>query len=117
MAEIILHHYDRSPFSEKVRLVFGLKSVRWRSVQIPRWMPKPDLMPLTGGYRKTPVMQIGADIFCDTRAILREIERRFPSPPLYHAGGGELLAAWADTLLFTNAVGIVFGTFADNFPA
>ncbi len=116
MAEIIFHHYDRSPFSEKVRLVFGLKGIAWRSVQIPRWMPKPDLMPLTGGYRKTPVMQIGADIYCDTRCILREIDRRFPKPGLYGAGGGDLIAAWADSTLFANAVGIVFGTFADQFP-
>ncbi|HKW53019.1 MAG TPA: glutathione S-transferase family protein, partial [Stellaceae bacterium] len=117
MAEIILHHYDRSPFSEKVRLVFGLKGVSWRSVEIPRWMPKPDLMPLTGGYRKTPVMQIGADIYCDTRCILREVERRYPAPALYGAGGGDLVAAWADSTLFINAVGVVFGTFADRFPA
>lgn len=117
MAEIILHHYDRSPFAEKVRSVLGLKGAQWRSVQIPRWMPKPDLMPLTGGYRKTPVMQIGADIFCDTRLIIREIDRRLPNPPLYGAGGGDLIAQWADSTLFTNAVGVVFGTFADNFPA
>lgn len=23
-------------------------------------------MPLTGGYRRTPVMQIGADVYCDS---------------------------------------------------
>jgi glutathione S-transferase len=117
MAEIILHHYQRSPFSEKVRLVFGLKTMAWRSVTIPSWMPKPDLMPLTGGYRKTPVLQIGADIYCDTRIILREIERRCPSPPIFGAGGGELIAAWADTALFSDAVGVVLGTYADQLPA
>jgi glutathione S-transferase len=117
MVEIILHHYDRSPYSEKVRLVFGRKGIAWRSVQIPRWLPKPDLVPLTGGYRKTPVMQIGADIYCDTRCILREIERRFPQPALYGAGGGELIGAWVDGMLFTNAVGVVFGTNADHFPS
>ena len=117
MAEIILHHYDRSPFAEKVRSVLGLKGAHWRSVQIPRWMPKPDLMPLTGGYRKTPVMQVGADIFCDTRLIIRELDRRFLNPPLYGAGGGDLIAQWADFTLFSNAVGVVFGTFADNVPA
>ena len=41
-------------------------------------MPKPDLMPLTGGYRKTPVLQIGADIYCDTQLIMLELERRAP---------------------------------------
>jgi glutathione S-transferase len=114
MSEIILHHYDRSPFAEKVRLVFGLKKVSWRAVDIPIYMPKPDLIPLTGGYRRTPVMQIGADVFCDTRLILREIDRRFPMPPLYRPGGGGLIAAWADSALFVNAVGVVFGTFADH---
>ena len=64
---IILHHFDQSPFSEKIRLIFGLKSIAWRSVRISRIMPRPDLMPLTGGYRRTPVMQIGADIYCDTQ--------------------------------------------------
>jgi len=116
VADIILHQYDRSPFSEKVRLAFGLKGIGWQAVEIPAWMPKPDLTALTGGYRKTPVMQIGADIYCDTRIILREIDRRFPKPALYGPGGGELLAAWADSALFINAVGVAFGSVADSFP-
>ena len=59
---IILHHFEKSPFSEKVRVVFGLKKIAWTSVLIPRIMPRPDLMPMTGGYRRTPTLQIGADI-------------------------------------------------------
>ena len=35
MAEIILHHYPLSPYSEKIRLALGLKSVPWKSVEIP----------------------------------------------------------------------------------
>ncbi|MDH3509928.1 MAG: glutathione S-transferase N-terminal domain-containing protein, partial [Gammaproteobacteria bacterium] len=66
MTDIILHHFDLSPFAEKIRLALGFKNLSWRSVQIPLIMPKPDLTALTGGYRKTPVMQIGADIYCDT---------------------------------------------------
>src|SRR5260370_28022092 len=77
---IILHHFDQSPFSEKIRLIFGLKNIAWTSVRISRIMPRPDLMPLTGGYRRTPVMQIGADIYCDTQCIMRELERRFSAP-------------------------------------
>src|SRR6185369_1531695 len=75
MAELILHHYDISPYAEKVRLIMGLKRLAWRSVQIPVVMPKPDLTALTGGYRLTPVLQIGADIYCDTRTIARRLER------------------------------------------
>ena len=73
---IILHQFDRSPYSEKLRLAFRMKNLGWSSVEIPSIMPKPDLMPLTGGYRRTPVMQIGADIFCDTSIMLIELEKR-----------------------------------------
>ena len=54
MSDLILHHFDLSPFAEKVRLMLGLKQLSWRSVEIPMVMPKPDLIALTGGYRKTP---------------------------------------------------------------
>ena len=59
---IILHHFEKSPFSEKVRVVFGLKQISWTSVIVSRTMPRPDLMPITGGYRRTPTLQIGADV-------------------------------------------------------
>jgi glutathione S-transferase len=112
VSEIILHHYPTSPFAEKVRVALGIKGLAWRSVIIPMIMPKPDLMPLTGGYRKTPVMQVGADIYCDTQCILRELERRFPEPSLYHgtdAGTAHALAFWSERSVFSPAVGIVFG--------
>jgi hypothetical protein len=71
MADIILHHYATSPFSEKVRLVLGYKKLAWKSVHIPSIMPKPDVLALTGGYRRTPFMQIGSDIYCDSAPDLR----------------------------------------------
>ena len=86
MSEIILHHYPQSPVAEKVRLGLGVKGLTWRSVEIPRIPPKPDLMPLTGGYRRTPVMQVGADIYCDSQCILRELERRHPAPTFFPGG-------------------------------
>src|SRR6201992_2048670 len=100
--EIILHHYPTSPFSEKVRVAFGIKQLSWRSVEQPVIMPKPDLIPLTGGYRKIPVMQIGADIYCDSQIILRELERRFPTPSLApgNKGAGYALGFWAARQLF-----------------
>jgi glutathione S-transferase len=119
MSEIILHHYPTSPYAEKVRLAFGLKGVSWRSVYIPMIMPKPELMPLTGGYRRTPVMQIGADIYCDTLCILREVERRFPAPSFYPNGNRGLAHAvtwWAEKSLFDTAVGVAFGEMGDQLP-
>jgi glutathione S-transferase len=116
---IILHHFDESPFSEKVRLVFGLKNMAWSSVRISRIMPRPDLMPMTGGYRRTPVLQIGADIYCDTQAILRELERRFPEPTLFPAGFEGVASAtamWTDRTFFQSTVNLVFGSLADKVP-
>src|SRR5260370_6575883 len=81
--ELILHHYDFSSFSEKVRLVLGMKGIEWRSVSIPSTLPKPDYMPLTGGYRRAPALQIGADIYCDSVRIIAELEERFPEPSIY----------------------------------
>jgi glutathione S-transferase len=118
MSDIILHHYPASPFSEKIRVAFGIKKLAWRSVEIPNMMPKPDLVPLTGGYRKTPVMQIGADIFCDTQIILRELDRRFPSPSLFPYGRGlpYALAFWSDRLFFMPSVGVVFAEIGHMVP-
>ena len=99
MIEPILHHFDWSPYAEKIRVLFGLKRLAWRSVQVPMVMPKPDLTALTGGYRKTPVLQVGADVYCDTSCIARELERRYPSPTLFPEGGAGLayaLATWAE---------------------
>lgn len=116
---VILHHFDESPFSEKIRLVFGVKSIAWSSVRISRIMPRPDLMPMTGGYRRTPVMQIGADIYCDTQCIVRELERRFPVPTLFPGGNEGLASAsamWTDKSFFQNTVNLVFGSLADKVP-
>ena len=107
MNDLILHHYPTSPFSEKVRLVFGLKKMRWQSVFVPAIMPKPDVVALTGGYRRTPFMQIGADIYCDSALMCRVIDRLVPTPPLYpaeSAGIAEIVAQWADSSLFWTAV-------------
>ena len=111
MDELILHHFDLSPFAEKARVMLGIKSAVWRSVQIPMIMPKPDLMPLTGGYRKTPVLQIGADVYCDTRRIALELERRCPEPTLFPAGRGleMALAAWSDRAFFEPGAGLSMG--------
>jgi glutathione S-transferase len=117
--DLILHHYPRSPFAEKVRVAFGVKGLRWRSVEQPRMAPKPQLVPLTGGYRRIPVLQIGADIYCDTRLILAELERRFPEPSLYPPrarGRADMIAGWADRDLFATSLGLVFGLNGDRFP-
>lgn len=66
----ILHHYEASPYAEKIRLMFGRSSLAWQSLLSPVQPPRPNLDPLTGGgYRRIPVLQIGADIYCDSALI------------------------------------------------
>ncbi|HEX8818582.1 MAG TPA: glutathione S-transferase family protein [Archangium sp.] len=111
MSQLILHHYPRSPFSEKVRTLLGFKGLRWTSVIIPAIMPKPDVIALTGGYRKTPLLQIGADIYCDTALIADVLERLAPTPTLYpaeSAGLARIQAQWADSTLFWTAIAYSF---------
>jgi glutathione S-transferase len=120
MHPLILHHYDMSPYAEKIRLVFGLKGLPWRSVQIPIVMPKPDLVELTGGYRRTPTLQVGADVYCDTKVIARALERIAPEPSLYPPRSEAILpgvSRWAETsfmMVVTILLGIG-GTFDESF--
>lgn len=108
MTDLILHHYPTSPFSEKVRLILGYKQLAWHSVLIPRIMPKPDVLALTGGYRRTPLLQIGADVYCDTALICDVLEHHQPAPTLYpehQKGVARVVAQWADSTLFWAAMG------------
>ena len=108
MADLILHHYATSPFSEKLRLILGYKKMAWKSVIIPNILPKPDVIALTGGYRRTPVLQIGADIYCDTALICDVLEHLAPLPSIYPEPGkglARVVAQWADSSLFWAAMG------------
>ena len=117
--DLILHHYDLSPFGEKVRLALGHKGLAWKSVEIPIWPPKPDFMPLTAGYRRAPALQIGADIYCDTLLILRELDRRFPEPTLYpgaQTGLASILSVWVDAATFMPAATLTTSIIGDGVP-
>jgi glutathione S-transferase len=107
MPDLILHHYPSSPFSEKIRLALGFKQQGWKSVVIPPIMPKPDALALTGGYRRAPFLQVGADIYCDSALICDVLEHVQPEPTLYppHLKGvARVFAQWADSTLFWAAM-------------
>ena len=106
---IYLHHYPPSLFSEKIRLMLGYLGLPWRSVIIPSIMPRPLLMPLSGGYRKTPVLQIGANVYCDSRIIARGLARHAGDTTLYaHGFAAHRVADWADSHLFSVTVALNF---------
>lgn len=107
----ILHHYPVSPFAEKARLMLGFKRLAWKSVRIPEIMPKPDVVALTGGYRRTPILQVGADVYCDTALIARVLEELAPAPSFFPHGDTyavQAAAQFADSTLFWNTVPVGF---------
>jgi glutathione S-transferase len=119
MAELILHHYDNSPFSEKVKKVLAHKNVPWCAVEQPTIMPKPQLVPLTGGYRRIPVLQIGADVYCDSQLIVRAIEHLHPTPTIYPGGSEGICHAlnlWADRIFFVATVPVLFALIGAQVP-
>jgi glutathione S-transferase len=107
--DIYLHHYPASLFSEKVRLLLGYLKLPWHSVETSNIMPRPLLMPLTGGYRKTPSLQIGANVYCDTAVIARGLVRHTGNTELFNPGFNALrVAEWADSQLFRITVALNF---------
>jgi glutathione S-transferase len=119
MSEIIIHHYPQSPVSEKIRKAMGLKKLSWRSAEQSRFPDRPELFAMTGGYRRLPVLQIGADLYCDTQCIFRELERRVPSPSFFPNGERGLpfaLSRWTDNIMFDLAMRVSFAPIAATLP-
>lgn len=115
MSQLIFHHYPPSPVAEKVRIAFGMKQLAWQSVEIPRLPPKPLLMPLTGGYRRTPVAQIGADIYGDSQNIFRMLDEETQGPKLV-TGLSMALASWSESVMFALALRVVLTNSMDSAP-
>jgi len=118
-SDIILHHYPQSPVAEKVRVVLGIKNLEWRSVNIPRLPPKPNLVELTGGYRLTPVMQIGADMYCDSPCIIRAIDQLYPTARFIGDAYKGLvwgMGRWSDSILFKSSIAVVLGDAGLDLP-
>ena len=119
MTDLILHHYPQSPVAQKIRFSLGIAAANWHSVEIPRLPPKPLLMPLTANYRRVPVLQIGADIHCDSQNIIRAMasvghaEALFPDGCV---GQAMALAGWVETAMFNLAVQIVITSAIDTAP-
>lgn len=102
-----------------MRAALGLKGLAWRSVEIAGLPPRPLLTPLTGGYRRAPVLQIGADIYCDTNIILPALERLFPQPPLYPDGcegvARGLAFAW-ERAMWIPTIGVLTHFIGEHIP-
>jgi glutathione S-transferase len=65
-------------------------------------------------------LQVGADIYCDTALIVRELERRFPSPSLFPvalAAIADAITYWAENRLFRPVSLYVSGSNLEHLPA
>lgn len=95
----VLYHYPMSPYSEKLRLAMGLLGMTWSSIQVPPQPPRDALDQFLGGYRRIPVLQMGAHFYCDTRLAFES---------LYHDDAAvtdleadeEVLRDWAEREIF-----------------
>lgn len=120
---MILYNYGFSNYSEKIRLLLGYKGISWESVEVPSHGPKPDFTHLTGGYRRVPALQIGADVYCDTRLIAEVLESLFPNPTIYPGACTartkaqcETIIYWAENSLMRPLALYVTGLHANKFP-
>jgi glutathione S-transferase len=107
MSQLILHQYEMSPFSEKMRRILAWKQLDWTAVRAPAMMPKPDLVALSGGYRKVPILQVGNHVYCDSTRIADYLEELQPRRTLYPTPLARSLAEWADTALFESTMPMV----------
>ena len=116
---LILHQYDISPFSQKAQKMMGLKGLSWQSVEMPMIAPKPDVEALTGGYRGTPVLQIGGDVYVDNWMIARALDHVSPKTPLINARGplhDGAIYAWSERL-FTPLLHSALAAYKDQWDA
>ena len=105
----ILYHYPMSPFSEKLRLLLGRLNLQWGSVDVSAQPPRPGLDELVKGYRRIPVLQIGADVFCDTRIAYDALMALVPRNQMC-----EFSTAFAESRLIEFAEGPVFFSAISN---
>ena len=87
-----------------MRLLAGYLGVSWQSVEVPIQPPRDQLAILAGGYRRIPVMQCGADIFCDTAVICDEVISRSDRDLASCSEAASALAMRAETDVFFAAI-------------
>jgi glutathione S-transferase len=103
MSDWLLHHYAASPYAEKARLMLGHKRLAWGSIEVPMVPPRPVLQRVLGGFRRIPVLQRGADFFCDTRLLPHVLDSVHVEQPLLPPHGHALsllIAQWAEPRVF-----------------
>lgn len=81
--QIILHRAFGSVYAQKTMCVLGYAGANWHSVMTSEGLPRPVLETLVGSFaRRPPVLQIGADLYCDTDMIMMALSKQLNQPDL-----------------------------------
>jgi hypothetical protein len=69
--KIIFHHTKGSPYAEKIRTILSYLNLDWYAVEASCSTPdREDQKNLVQAYStRIPILQIGSDVYCDTRVI------------------------------------------------
>jgi glutathione S-transferase len=90
MPRPVLWHLPISHYNEKVRWALAYKGIEHVRRVVPPPLHSVAAFALTRGREATtPVMRIDGRVVGDSTAIIAELERRFPEPPLYPADEAE----------------------------
>ncbi len=93
--QLILHRSLKSPYAQKAMLLMGYLDQSYLSVVAPKGVPRPIQEKLVGNYaRRIPILQIGADMYCDTELIMRVLARRTGSTSLLSYPSQSDAEAW-----------------------
>ncbi len=100
---IRVHQLEISPFCDKVRRVLAYKGLDAEIINVP--MGELGKLKKLSPIGKVPVVEIGSDVLVDSSDICRELDARFPSPPLFPDAPAQralvdILEDWADESLY-----------------
>jgi len=116
---LILFHYPFSPYARRIVFYLHLRQIPYAQCLVPSIMPRAPLNTLNIAYRRIPLLSIGADIYCDTRIILAQLETmEFAGalPPLGGKSGEHKAVEWllrrytVDAGIFVRAASLIPGS-------
>lgn len=76
--QVTFFGYPESPYAGKIVCALTLFEIPYKQVRVGRVLPRPALELFGITYRRIPILAIGKDFFCDTKAILAALIEHFP---------------------------------------
>ena len=102
--DVELHQFRYSHFNEKARWALDFKRVPHMRTSYLPGPHQPKIRKLTG-QTQTPVVRFGDDYLYGSARIIDELEKRYPSPPLYPEDGSQRIRALEIQSWFDSEIG------------